>query len=62
MGLMERPPRQSRCEECSTMTVTTELFEVRDRKICLACGEKKIKTWNSYMEEAARPPLRQEGA
>ena len=62
MGIAERPPRQSRCEECSTMTVTTELFKVRDRKICLACGEKEIKIWNSYIEEAEQLPRGQEGA
>ena len=52
MGITEVTTRKARCENCSTLTVTTELFEVRDRKICRACGEKEIQTWNTYVKEA----------
>ena len=62
MGIREHPPRKTRCEQCATMTVTTELFTVRDRNTYQACGKKEIETWNSYVEEAGRLPLGQEGA
>ena len=52
MGVSDRPPRQARREQCSTMTAVTELFNVRDRNICPACGKKEIEAWNTYVKEA----------
>jgi rRNA maturation endonuclease Nob1 len=51
----QKKSRMARCEQCATQTETAQLFEVRDRKICAACGEAAIKEWNSFVHEAEHP-------
>ena len=41
-----------KCEECTTKIDSRLLFTVRDRKICLECGNKEVDRWNAMVREA----------
>lgn len=48
------PPkiRYRKCAACSTRTDSKLLYRVRDKDICLPCGEKELAEWNRIVKEA----------
>lgn len=44
--------RYRKCEGCGQRTDMKLLYRIRDRDICLSCGNKEIAEWNRFVKEA----------
>lgn len=44
--------RYRKCEACSQRTESTRLDRVREKNICLPCGQKEVAEWNRIVQEA----------
>lgn len=45
-------PRMAPCEGCRTATETTKLFYLRQKRLCLVCGQREIANWNRLVRES----------
>jgi rRNA maturation endonuclease Nob1 len=49
-------PRKSPCEGCRTLTEVTQLFYIRDKRLCEACGKQEVERWNQMVQESEGGP------
>ena len=44
--------RYRKCDACSQRTESKLLYRVREKNICLSCGQKELAEWNRIVQEA----------
>lgn len=47
-----RKARYEVCAGCAIRTDVKQLYYVRSKMICVACGEREIREWNSIVRES----------
>ena len=47
--------RYHKCEACSQRTESKLLYRVREKNICLSCGQKELAEWNRIVKEEEQP-------